>query len=208
MCISKEALINNDYSHIKSLVKLGTPIVMFDRICNFIECDKVITDDYKVTYQATKYLIEKKNRKNIIMASLINDMHHGKLRADGFKDAILEKNIAHKIIVANSSNTLKQKLDRALSDDKSIDAIFGLSEQAVIQAMQIKRSLSTIYKESNALTIAGFCNQYQSEYDPSLIVINQNAKEIGTHAAKLILRRINKSAVKEFQTKTIAVELN
>jgi LacI family transcriptional regulator len=208
MCISKEALINNDYSHIKSLVKLGTPIVMFDRICDSIECDKVITNDYEATYEATKHLIKTKNCKNILMVSLINDMHHGKLRAKGFKDAILEKDIIFEVIVANSCSSLRQKINSALSRDKSIDGIFGLSEQAVILALQIKRSLSTVNKESTALTIVGFCNQYQSEYDPSLIVINQNEEEIGSHAAKLILRRIKKTAVKEFQTKTIAVELN
>lgn len=204
ICVSKESQLSNEYNHINTLIRQGTPVVLFDRICDKIDCDKVIIDDYKVAYNMTKHLIKNKNCKNILMTSLINDLQHGKLRAEGFKDAMKAHHINtdDKIIVADSRENLKQKLYTALDKDKSIDAIFGVNEQAVVQAMHIKRNLNS-KNASKELTIAGFCNQCQADYDPSLLIINQNAEEIGIQTATLILKQLKNTKPKDSLTKTI-----
>ena len=47
LSISKETLLQQDYHHFKETISQGMPIVMFDRVVNEIECDKVIIDDLK-----------------------------------------------------------------------------------------------------------------------------------------------------------------
>lgn len=211
ICVSKETELTNTYDHINVITSRGTPLVLFDRICETIDCDKVIIDDYKAAYETTEYLIKNKGLKNIIMTSLIDHFHHGKLRAEGFKDAMKAHNLPtkNKIIVAETAEDLKSKLVSALEKDSSIDGAFGLNELAVLQTLQITNQLKSKTSDSE-ITIAGFCNQIQANYYPSLIIVNQNAEVIGKAAAKLLLKRISikNTQPQTFQTKMIATQLD
>ena len=44
--ISKETLMQQNYHHFKEILEEGIPIVMFDRIVDEINCDKVVVDDF------------------------------------------------------------------------------------------------------------------------------------------------------------------
>ncbi|WP_051119577.1 LacI family transcriptional regulator [Gillisia sp. CAL575] len=76
ICPSKAAELKNEYTHIESLLKKGTPVVVFDRICEGKECDKVIIDDYETSFKNTELLVKQKNCKNVIMIYLIDSLHH------------------------------------------------------------------------------------------------------------------------------------
>jgi LacI family transcriptional regulator len=207
ICVSKEAEIANKYDHINTLIGQGTPVVMFDRICEMIDCDKVIINDFEAAFNTTEYLIKNKGCKNIIMTSLIDALHHGKLRAEGFKAAMAKHdlNTENRIIVAEDAIQLNQKLISVFDKDRHIDGVFGVNELAVTQAMHIIRDLGLV---KSTIEIAGFCNKIQSDFNPSLIVVNQNAEKIGMEAAKLILNRIANSSKNDFQTKTININLS
>ncbi|WP_084647802.1 LacI family DNA-binding transcriptional regulator [Gelidibacter mesophilus] len=208
MCVSKETELTNTYDHIKALTGRGTPLVLFDRICEMIDCDKVIIDDYKSAYETTDYLIKHKGLKNIVMTSLINGLHHGKLRAEGFKDALKTNHLSteNKIIVADTPEALKIKLTAFLENDTTVDGVFGLNEQAIVQTIQVTNVLKS-YSKHQDIVIAGFCNHYQANYHPDLIIVEQNAETIGAAAAKLIIKRIKSKEMQPFYTKMIATEL-
>ena len=57
LSISKETLLQQDYHHFKETISQGMPIVMFDRVVNEIECDKVIIDDLKGSKNAVSKLL-------------------------------------------------------------------------------------------------------------------------------------------------------
>lgn len=202
ICPSKESELKNDYSHIKSLLKQGTPVVMFDRICEGIDCDRVISDDYATSFRTTEYLITEKRCKNIVMVSLIDDLHHGKLRTNGFEDAVEKHKMKSKNLVADNVIELSKKLFALLEEDLTIDGVFGATEQAVIQVMHTIRAVN-IKGGGREFATAGFCHENQSEYNPSLIVVNQKAEEIGVEAVKLILGRIKSKDDNRYFTKTI-----
>ena len=208
ICVSKETELTNTYDHINALTNRGTPLVLFDRLCEMIKCDKVIIDDYKAAYETTNHLIKNKGLKNIVLTTLIDNFHHGKLRAEGFKDAMKANNlhVKNNIIAADSLEALKSKLISILEKDTSIDGIFGLNEQAVLQTLQVTNQLKSKGGHQE-ITVAGFCNQCQATQNPSLIIVEQNAEAIGVAAAKLILRRIKNTQMQPFQTKMIATEL-
>ena len=207
MCVSKEAILKNEFSHIEKMTKQNIPLVIFDRICDEIDCDRVMIDDYQAAFDMTKLLLEKENCEHIVMTSLIDDMQHGKLRAKGFNDAFAEEKNTHQKhqIVAKNLKDLKEKIYDYAKDNRTIDGIFGLSEQAVIQAMHAKRQLIKDQILMNDITIAGFCNAYQSEYDPSIIAIDQNADKIGIEASRLLLNRIKHTEFKAYCTETVPV---
>lgn len=204
ICVSKEAEIANEYDHINALMGQGTPVVMFDRICEMIECDKVIINDFEAAFNTTEYLIKNRGCKNIIMSSIIDSLHHGKLRAEGFKAAMAKHKLTteNRIIVADDAIQLNRKLISVFDKDRDIDGFFGVNDLAVTQAMHIIRDLGFA---KTTIEIAGFCNTIQSDFNPSIIVINQNAEKIGIESAKLILNRIVNSTKNDYLTKTINI---
>lgn len=207
LCVSKEAEQNKDYKHIKTLVDNRTPLVIFDRICEDLDCDKVITDDFKAAFDATEHLITQRGCKHIVITSKTNNLPHLKLRKKGFEKAVKKyrTNVKSTVILGDNSKELKQKLNDLLSKDSSIDGIFGVNEKSVLLAIIETNKLQ---KENNKISIAGFCHDKQSKYDDTLTVINQNAKKMGRESAKLLLERIhNKSERYKFCTKTIEVNL-
>jgi len=111
------------------------------------------------------------------------------------------------LLVSNSVEDLKQQLRMALKKDPSIDGVFGANEQAVLVAISETRQLNSDSSKNKAL-VAGFCNQCQTDAYPSLIVVNQNAEEIGIQTAELILSRIKKVERAAFTTTTISTKIN
>jgi len=47
MSLSKETQYKKDFHHITEVIDQGMPVVMFDRITDEVNCDKVIIDDKK-----------------------------------------------------------------------------------------------------------------------------------------------------------------
>ena len=208
LCVSREAVQKKDFEHIKTLIDNGTPIVTFDRICKEIDCDKVITDDYKAAFDATQYLITQRHCKHIVITSKTKTLSHLTLRKKGFIKAanMYKSKVKYTLITDERSIGLKDKLSNLLKEDPSVDGIFCLNEKSVLHAILVTNKLK---KEDCNISIAGFCNDMQSKYDATLTVINQNAREMGRASAKLLLDRIkSKESRYSFSTKTIDVSLN
>ncbi|WP_179021805.1 LacI family DNA-binding transcriptional regulator [Winogradskyella forsetii] len=205
LCVSKEAEQNREYGHIQAPVDNGMPLVMFDRICQDLKCDKVITDDFKAAFDATEHLITERNCKHIVITSKTNNLPHLNLRKEGVEKAVKKYNFNVKctVILGENSNELKQKLNDLLTKDSTVDGIFGINEKSVLNAILVTNKLQI---ENNKISVAGFCHDMQSKYYSTLIVINQNAKRMGEETAKLLLERIrNKNKNYKFCTKTIDV---
>jgi LacI family transcriptional regulator len=54
LSVSEEAKIS-EYNHFSAIINDGTPIVMFDRTADGIECDKVIVDDFDSALNSTQH---------------------------------------------------------------------------------------------------------------------------------------------------------
>src|SRR5690606_13931746 len=87
--LAKETQVKQKFKHFKLAINQGYPIVMFDRVTDFVHCDKVIIDDYDITYKTTNNLINS-GFKNIIFISTISEVSVGKIRASGYENAINE----------------------------------------------------------------------------------------------------------------------
>ncbi|MBT8296310.1 MAG: LacI family transcriptional regulator, partial [Gramella sp.] len=58
MSLAGETQKKGDYSHLISVVDQGIPLVLFDRVTDQIQCDKITINDEEAGYMATKKLIE------------------------------------------------------------------------------------------------------------------------------------------------------
>ncbi len=205
--LSEETQSEKKYTHIKEVLNSGTPIVMFDRVADEIKCDKVIVDDFDSAFDATNHLI-KIGCRNIALLSTIDNLSVGKLRVEGFKKAIADKNQVVKedlLILENDIDVLESKLKELLCS-KKIDGIFALNELATTTAFRLV--LKKGYKVPEEINFIGFADGVWSKrLTPSLSTVSQHAPEIGKNAADLLIDRLEDKTEKEIpEYKTIVIK--
>lgn len=191
LSISEEAQEINEYGHFKDVINEGTPIVMFDRIANDVECDKVIVDDFDSAMNSTQHLIDL-GCKNIALVSSVDNLSVGKLRVEGYLQALKDNNIAinERIIIrTNSEEEMKRKVE-SIFENNIIDGIFALDENDSVAAL--KMGLKRHFRIPEDLAIIGFADGILASrrLTPSLTTVSQHGVEIGEVAAKLLIDRL------------------
>lgn len=205
----EEAQKRNEYNHFKEIINEGTPIVMFDRIVNEVDCDKVVVDDFDSALNATQYLINI-GCKNIALLSSIDNLSVGKLRLEGYLKALQDNRIEindNLIIKTDSEDDLKEKA-ALLFKNQTIDGVFALDENDSVAALRISQKQGFTIPEQ--ISIIGFADGILASrrLSPSLTTVSQHGPEIGEAAAKLLIARLENSETElPYQTKIIKTEL-
>jgi LacI family transcriptional regulator len=210
LSVSEEAQKQNNYDHFKEIITDGTPIVMFDRIAEGIDCDKVVVDDFDSALDSTQRLIDL-GCKNIALLSSVDNLSVGKLRFDGYLKA-LEKNkipVNNNLIIrTDSEEDLKEQMETVFANNK-IDGIFALEENDSVAALRM--GLKKGYKIPEELCIIGFADGILASrrLSPSLTTVSQHGIEIGEEAAKLLIKRLEDDSEEEppYETKVIKTVL-
>jgi len=206
LSVSEEAQKLQEYNHFNEIINDGTPIVMFDRISDEVECDKVIVDDFDSAKDATQHLINT-GCKKIALFSAIDNLSVGKLRAQGFFKA-LELNkmaIDQNLVVLTDSETDFDTKAKAVFENQKIDGVFALDEHSSVSA--IKMGLKKGYKIPEELSIIGFADGVWSKrLTPSLSTVSQHGPEIGEAAAKLLIERLESKEEDELPFKTTVIK--
>jgi LacI family transcriptional regulator len=209
LSISEEAQKLQEFGHFNEIINDGTPIVMFDRISDEVECDKVIVDDFDSATDATQHLINL-GCKKIALFSSIDNLSVGKLRAEGYFNALKSNNREadkNLIVLTDSEEDFNNKA-KTLFQNHKIDGIFALDEHASVSA--IKMGLANGYKIPEELSIIGFADGVWSRrLTPSLSTVSQHGPEIGEAAAKLLIERLenNDEDSGNYKTSVIKTEL-
>jgi LacI family transcriptional regulator len=210
LSVSEEAQKQNSYDHFKEIINDGTPIVMFDRIAEGIDCDKVIVDDFDSALDSTQRLIDL-GCKNIALLSSVDNLSVGKLRFEGYLKALEKNNIpvnTNLIIRTDSEEDLKVQMEEVFAKNK-IDGIFALEENDSVAALRM--GLKKGYKIPEELCIIGFADGILASrrLSPSLTTVSQHGIEIGEEAAKLLIKRLENVSEEEppYETKIIKTVL-
>ncbi|MFM7018912.1 LacI family DNA-binding transcriptional regulator [Flavobacterium sp.] len=205
---SKETQKAQKFDHISSIINEGTPIVMFDRIAEEVNCDKVIVDDYESAINATNHLIDS-GCKNIALFTSINQLSVSNLRTKGFYKAFEQKGLkVNEDLVILTDNV--DDFDDQVKDfynKHSIDAVFALDEHTSGMAMKlgIKKGL----KIPEEYSVIGFADGVWSRrMTPSLSTVSQHGPEIGAEATKMLIERLeSKEESNNYRTSVIKTEL-
>ena len=210
LAASEETQVTSDFDHITMLQRSDFPVVMFDRIVDTIDCDKVVIDNFNASKKATDNLIAK-GRKNIAFISNIDDLNVGKSRKQAYKDSIIYKfnkvdeslilTISHK---ENSQDTIKS----FFKANPKIDGVVSADNTSGTIALNVAKDLG--YKIPEEFSIIGFADEAISNLSvPRLSYISQNAKQIGIAAINLLVDRLNTEEVKkEFITEVIPFKIH
>ena len=206
LSVSEEAQKLQDYNHFSAIISDGTPIVMFDRIADEVDCDKVVVDDFDSALNSTQHLINL-GCKNIALISSVDNLSVGKLRADGYLKALKDNNIPvnEKIILrTDSEEDMKAKID-AIFDNK-IDAIFALDENDSVAALRV--SLKKGFRVPEDISIIGFADGILASrrLSPSLTTVSQHGIEIGEVAAKRLIQRLEEPEGETSDYETIVIK--
>ncbi|CAA9194404.1 LacI family DNA-binding transcriptional regulator [Flavobacterium collinsii] len=206
LSVSEEAQKLEEYGHFSDIISDGTPIVMFDRIADGVECDKVVVDDFDSALNSTQHLIDLGCR-NIALISSVDNLSVGKLRADGYLKALKDNNIQineNIILRTDSEEDMKAKID-AIFEHK-IDAIFALDENDSVAALRV--SLKKGYKVPEDISIIGFADGILASrrLSPSLTTVSQHGIEIGEVAAKRLIQRLEEPEGETSDYETIVIK--
>jgi LacI family transcriptional regulator len=190
MSLSKETQFKKDFHHITEVIDQGMPVVMFDRITDEVLCDKVIIDDKKAAYEAVEHLI-KQGRKKIALVTTVDYVSVGKLRTDGYTNALKDYNIPfddNLIIKIEDVDTCGIIISKLL-EDKAIDAVFAVNELFAVTILKTANKMGL--NIPNDLAIIAFTDGIISKYStPTISTVSQSGKKMGRRAAEILIQRL------------------
>ncbi|SNR15830.1 LacI family DNA-binding transcriptional regulator [Tenacibaculum jejuense] len=205
--IAKETLRNKALDHFYRLIENEMPIVLFDRVHDSIECDKVIVDDIGAGYKATKYLTDI-GCKRIGIVTTPEHVTVGLDRYQGYERALKEQGIKvskELIVNVDEEQDIYEQIKVLFNED--LDAVFAVNE--IYAATAIKIAKEKNLDIPNDLSVIGFTDGLISKYSsPSITTVVQHGYTMGEQAAELLIDRIeNKDNDRFPQTKVISSNL-
>jgi LacI family transcriptional regulator len=181
-------------SHLKTLKEKEIPIVFFDRVVAEIEGPKVITNDFKSSFDATEHLLDM-GCKKIAFLSLSKSLSISNKRVDGYSEALKNNNIIfdnNLLKYCDGNNLEDYKIIRKLLKAKNRpDGVFASVENLAIVTYEVCKELNLKIPED--VKILCFSNlKTINLLNPPMTSITQPAFEIGREAAYILFKIIEK----------------
>lgn len=207
--VAKETEEKDDYTHFRELINDGIPLVLFDRVIDKINCNKVIADDVGGAFLATDYLLEI-GCKNIALITTPDFVTVGMQRKEGYIKALLNSQINindNLIIKINEKLDIENQICELFSSNNPPDGIFAVNEIYAATAMRI--AIKKGLKVPDDVNVIGFTDGLISEFtSPSLTTVAQHGNTMGEKALELLLNEINHQDTDyQFKTNIISTDL-
>lgn len=198
--LSKQTLQKKDYHHLQETINRNIPIVMFDRAVDEIPCDKIIIDDREAGRKAIQKLIDE-GRKKIMLLTTKDYLNIGRLRTEGYRDALVANDIAYNedLILRigelgdsdEDQRNLEERINKVFDLHPDIDGIFGVNEIYAVTALNVARLRGLDVPEQ--LSVIGFSDGILSKYArPHLTTVSQHGFQMGEIAAETLINRLEK----------------
>ncbi len=194
-----------DTAHLEELKEKEIPLVFFDRTAENINVPKVTTDDYNSGMKATEHLIEN-GCKRIGFLSISQNLSISNNRMNGYLEALKKHKIKkdeNLIVFCNGDDNKNKKfIQKLLKRKNRPDGIFASVEKLAITTYEICIELKlNIPKDIKIIT---FSNSYTAVFlNPSLTTITQPAFEMGSEAADILFKLIEKKGNHFLKEKTV-----
>lgn len=205
LSMSKETMQKEDYHHLKEVIHQGMPVVLFDRVVDEVNCDKVVIDDIIGARKAVQHLVDT-GCKRIGIISTVDYVSVGKLRTQGYKKALEENGLPldeDLILKIEDMDNSEKEIEEFLTD-KNVDALFAVNEHFAVSA--IKALHEHGLKVPDDVSVIGFTDgELSKRFIPSLTTVSQHGSKMGEEAARLLIDKLESPS--EYETyQTIIVE--
>ncbi|RZS99780.1 LacI family DNA-binding transcriptional regulator [Aquimarina brevivitae] len=187
IALSEETQIVNKYDHYEALKREKVPVVMFDRVWDQMDCDKVIVDDAEASRNAIQYLADS-GCTNIAVITTIGDLNVAKLRIEGAHQSAEKNGLLLKGLTLKNATHAEEEIYNFLKNT-AIDAVLGLDETSA--AVTINSCHRLGYKIPEDVSVIGFSDGILSKYSyPKLSSISQHAEDLGAKAVTMLVDHI------------------
>ncbi|URZ04889.1 LacI family DNA-binding transcriptional regulator [Clostridium felsineum] len=184
--------MKKDYEDILNQI----PMVMADNFAEGLEVNFVGIDNYTGAFKIITHMISKGYKKIGVILGDERSTASGE-RLEGYKRALLDNKIRYNDeIIINSNSTFEDGFNIASTlIKKGVDSIFAINDTVAMGVM--KYCYENKIKLPMDLGIAGYDNIEQSAMlSIPLTTVDQNSKEVGTIAAKMLINSIDNKSKK------------
>ena len=207
--VAKETEEKGTHNHFKELINNGIPLVLFDRVIEEINCNKVITDDIGGGYLACNHLI-KMGCKRIAILTTPDHISVGIKRKKGYLKALNDNNYPideDLILKIDEKNSIEDQINNLFELTNPPDGIFGVNEIYAATAIRIAHKKGL--KIPDDIAIMGFTNGLISDFTtPSLTTVAQHGSTMGKRALELLLDEIEyQDTDYKYKTEVIKTDL-
>jgi LacI family transcriptional regulator len=186
----------NDLSHFDQFFKKNIPVIFFDRAEEHKNFTRVLIDNRKAAYDATKHLIDQGCKRIVhITATPKRNVYVDRLK--GYKEALAESKIPFReeyVIINNLSQEAgMEAAEQILKMNERPDGIFAANDNCAVGCLSaIKLAGISVPGE---MALVGFNNDPVSKViEPNLTTINYPGYEMGEVAARNLISHLNGTA--------------
>ncbi len=190
MALSAETQLKRDFAHLREVTDQGIPLVLFDRITDEIDCDKVIIDDRQAGLEVTERLI-KSGRKRIALFTTESYLNVSAKREEGYRLAFQQHGmpVDEALILRLPFQFEEETISRDFIESMDFDAILSVNEIFAIRGMRLARQKGLRVPED--VSVIGFTNGILSRYStPSLTSVAQHGERMGETAAAMLIAKV------------------
>lgn len=197
-----------DYSHFQDIIDSDIPLVFFDRICIGINTDRVVVDDYAGAFAAVEYLIQT-GCKRIAFYSSPFHLEISKNRKNGYMDALRKYGLQVDDSLIKVCDTREEAIiitPEILDRPNRPDGFFAINDHCAAGILYAAKLAKL--KIPQDVSIMGFSDgELAKACDPMLSTVEQHGYEMGKHAAKLLIDKINGETQGQYTNKIVKTNL-
>lgn len=187
--IVSQAKDTTQYEHFHEVVKDGTPLVFFDRICTDLITSRVVVDDYAGAFTATEHLIKTGCRRICFFGATMN-LEISKNRYNGYRDALLkyklpvEKEMFH---ICDNREEAERLTPEIMAMENKPDGFFTINDDTALGVLYTCKTLG--YRIPDDVSICGFTDGIRAKSsDPQLTTVEQRGYDVGVAAANSLIK--------------------
>ncbi len=196
------------YDHFEEIIESDIPLVFFDRICIGLNTDRVVVDDYAGAFQAVEYLIQTGCKRIAFYSSPLH-LEISKNRKNGYADALRKYGMQVDESLIKVCDTREEAIiitPEILDRPDRPDGFFAINDHCaagILYACKLAK-----LRVPNDVAIMGFSDgELAKACDPMLSTVEQHGYEMGKHAAKLLIDKINGVTQGKYSNKIVKTNL-
>ena len=194
-----------NFDHIQMVKERDVSLIMFDRVCEELEVNKVLLDDYIGAYRAVEHLVKQGCKKIAHFGGALH-LNVYRDRYEGYVNALANYGLEYNQEWVFSDTLTRDNGDEAaknlLSMKNRPDALFAASDYAALGALLQFKDQGILVPEEMA--VIGFANEPFTELvDPGLSSVEQHGAEMGQSIANMFFEDVGKAKRGFIPRKTI-----
>ncbi|HSD06803.1 LacI family DNA-binding transcriptional regulator [Flavobacterium sp.] len=189
---------------VAELIEENHPVILLDRYFHDLECNSVVIDDQKATFDATSHLIAN-NYKKIAFITTDSDQMQVQNRLLGYKNAIaVNKLKSHilKIPYKDAKNGKAKKSIKKYLTTQDLDAVFFATNYLTQSGLETFKE-NNLESNYNLGMVAFGDNELFKIYNPTITAVSQPLEAICHSLMELMLMLLKQKNVKEISKKIV-----